>query len=85
MASGWRQGGVRGLSRWSCRRQERVRMRQDASGTRQDGVRKASGRRQEYLASGWRQDDVKRRRARINYPATFHKEEHIFISCQAIG
>ena len=34
-------------------------MRQDASGRRQGGVRKASG---------WRQDDVKRRGARINWP-----------------
>ena len=36
---------------------------------RQEGVRMASGRRQDNLASGWRQDDVKRRGARINYPA----------------
>ena len=35
---------------------------------RQEGVRVASGRRQDNLASGWRQDDVKRRGARINYP-----------------
>ena len=34
---------------------------------RQKGVRVASGRRQENLASGWRQDDVKRRGARINW------------------
>ena len=27
----------------------------------------ASGRRQDNLASGWRQDDVKRRGARINW------------------
>ena len=33
---------------------------------RQEGVRVASGRRQDNLASGWRQDDVKRRGARIN-------------------
>ena len=33
---------------------------------RQKGVRVASGRRQDDLASGWRQDDVKRRGARIN-------------------
>ena len=32
---------------------------------RQEGVRLASGRRQENLASGWRQDDVKQRGARI--------------------
>ena len=32
---------------------------------RQEGVRVASGRRQDNLASGWRQDDVKRRGARI--------------------
>ena len=36
----------------------RVRMRQEA-------VRVASGRRQDNFASGWRQDDVKRRGARI--------------------
>ena len=34
---------------------------------RQEGVRVASGRRQDNLASGWRQDDVKRRGARINW------------------
>ena len=34
---------------------------------RQEGVRVASGRRQDNLASGWRQDDVKRRGARIKY------------------
>ena len=43
--------GVRGVS--GC-----IRMRQE-------GVRVASGRRQDNLASGWRQDDVKRRGARI--------------------
>ena len=32
---------------------------------RQKGVRVASGRRQDHLALGWRQDDVKRRKARI--------------------
>ena len=34
---------------------------------RQEGVRMASGRRQDNLASGWRQDDVKRRGARIKW------------------
>ena len=34
---------------------------------RQEGVRVASGRRQDNLASGWRQDDVKRRGARIKW------------------
>ena len=33
---------------------------------RQEGVRVASGRCQDNLASGWRQDAVKRRGARIN-------------------
>ena len=32
---------------------------------RQEGVRVASGRRQDNEASGWRQDDVKRLGARI--------------------
>ena len=31
----------------------------------QEGVRVASGRRQDNLASGWRQDDVKQRGAPI--------------------
>ena len=34
---------------------------------RQEGVRMASGRREDTLASVWRQDDVKRRGARIKY------------------
>ena len=34
---------------------------------RQEGVRVASGRRQDNLASGWRQEDVKRRGARPNW------------------
>ena len=34
---------------------------------RQEGVRVASGRRQDNLASRWRQDDVKLRGARIKY------------------
>ena len=34
---------------------------------RQEGVRVASARRQDNLASGWRQDDVKPRGARINW------------------
>ena len=38
---------------------------------RQEGVRVASGRRQDNLASGWRQDDVKRRGARINLPLLY--------------
>ena len=33
----------------------------------QEGVRVASGRRQDNLASGWRQDDVKQRGARIKW------------------
>ena len=33
---------------------------------RQEGVRMASGRHQDNLASSWRQDDVKRRGTRIN-------------------
>ena len=33
----------------------------------QVGVRVASERRQDNLASGWRQDDVERRGARVNW------------------
>ena len=72
MASGWRQDGVR-------MRQDGVRQASEVcqgSGVgvrctsgcvriRQKGVRVVSGRRQGNLASGWRQDDVKRRGARI--------------------
>ena len=39
---------------------------------RQEGVRVASGRRQDNLASGWRQDDVKRRGARINWTSAYN-------------
>ena len=45
-------------------------MRQDASERRQDGVRMASGRRQDNLASGWREDDIKRHGARVNSDVT---------------
>ena len=72
MASGWRQDGVR-------MRQDGVRQLSEVcqgSGVgvrstsrcvrmRQEGVRVASGRRHVNVASGWRQDDVKRRGARI--------------------
>ena len=42
---------------------------------RQEGVRVASGRRQDNLASGWRQDDVKRRGARIKWCAATRAPE----------
>ena len=35
---------------------------------RQEGVRVASGKRQDKIVSGWRQDDVKPHGARIIYP-----------------
>ena len=74
MASGWRQDVVR-------MRQDGVRQAvevlqasgvgvKSASGCvrmRQQGVRVASGGRQDNSASGWRQDDVKQRGARINW------------------
>ena len=73
MASGLRQDGV-------MMRQDGVRQASEVcqgSGVgvrstsgcvrmRQEGVRVASGRRQDNLASGWRQDDFKRQGARIN-------------------
>ena len=67
MASGWRQGGVKerqdspmasetrqDASEW---RQDGVRMASGCVRMRREGVRVASGRRQDNLASGWRQDD----------------------------
>ena len=73
MASGWRQDGVRmrqdGGRQASEVCQDRgvgVRSTSGCVRMRQEGVRVASGRCQDNLASGWRQDDVKRRGARIN-------------------
>ena len=74
MASGWRQDGVRmrqdGVRQASNVCQGRGVGVRSASGCfrmGQEGVRVASERRQDNLASGWRQDDVKRRWARINW------------------
>ena len=74
MASGWRQDGVRvcqdGIRQASevCQGSSvGVRSTSRCVRMRQEGVRVASGRRQDNLASGWRQDDVKRRGARINW------------------
>ena len=57
MASVRRQGDVTGLSVQGCRRQERIRMRQDASGWRQEWFTYASASIR--VASAWRQDDVR--------------------------
>ena len=73
MASGWRQDGVRmrldGVGQvWEMCQGSGVGVRSTSGCVRmfQGGVRVASGRRQDNLASGCRQDDVKRRGARIN-------------------
>ena len=73
MASGWRQNGVRmrqdGVKQVSevCQGSGvGVRRTLGCVRMRQEGIRVASGRRQDSSASGWRQDDVKRRGARIN-------------------
>ena len=66
MASGWRQDGVR--MRQNGVRQESevcqgsgvgVRSMSGCVRMRQEGVMVRSGRHQDNLASGWRQDDVK--------------------------
>ena len=76
MASGWRREGVRmrldGVRQASNVCQGRgvgVRSAAGCVRMRQEGVRVASGRCQDNLASGWRQDDVKRRGAGINCPS----------------
>ena len=73
MASGWRQDcvrmrqhGVRQASKVCQGSGEGVRSTSGCVRMRQEGVRVASGRLQDNLASGWRQDDVKQRGARIN-------------------
>ena len=70
MALGWRQDGVRmrqnGVRQASYVCQGRgvgVRSVSGCVRMRQEGVRAAAGRRQNNLASGWRQDDVKPRGA----------------------
>ena len=72
MASRWRQDGVRMRQNGVRQASEvcqgsgvGVRSMSGCVRMRQKCVRVASGRRQENLASGWRQDDVKRRGARI--------------------
>ena len=72
MASAWRQDGVR-MREDSVRQASEVcqgsgvgvRSTSGCVRMHQEGVRVASGRRQDHLASGWRQDDVKRRGARM--------------------
>ena len=74
MASGWRQDGVR-MRRDEARQASEVcqgsgvgvRSTSRCVRMRQKGVRVASGRRRDNLASGWRQDDVKRRGAQIKW------------------
>ena len=70
MASGWRQDGVRmrqdgfGQGSHVCHGSGvGVRSASGCVRMRQEGVRVASGRRQDNLASCWRQDDVKQRGA----------------------
>ena len=68
MPSGWRQDasdGARQASEVCQGSGVGVRSVSGCARMRHEGVRVASGRRQDNLASGWRQDDVKRRGARI--------------------
>ena len=74
MASKWRhdgakmrQDGVRQASEVCQASGVGVRSTSGCVRMRQEGVRVASGKRQDNLASGLRQDDVKRRRARIKW------------------
>ena len=59
MASGWRQDGVRQASEVWQGSGVGVRSMSGCVRMRQEGVRVASGGRQDNLASGWRQDGVK--------------------------
>ena len=96
MASGWRQDGVRMRQDGVRMCQDGVRQAshvcqgrgvgvRSASGCfrmRQEGVRVALGTRQDYLASGWRQDDVKRLGARIKLSrSSFGTRPRGFFSC----
>ena len=84
MASGWRQDGVRMRQDGIRQAPEvcqgsgvRVRSTSGCVRMRQEGVRVASGRRQDDLASGWRQDDVKRRGARMKWMDTSEPHHRI--------
>ena len=70
MASGWREDGVRQASHVGQGRVVGVRSASGCVRMCQEGVKLASGRLQVTLASGWRQDDVKRPGAGIKWASS---------------